>query len=485
MRPTLVQLILSAALLTSFMAMATPGVDEPPEPGPALALVLPHIQEATLPNGLRLIVAERHDLPLATVALHLKLGSANDPQGQAGLASMTAELRSKGATHKGRTLSASALASEAEALGAALGTGSSWDGTTASMTVATSKLQAATALVADTMRHPTLAGSELDRLREQTIDGLKLSLSDPMALAGMAARRSFWGASVFGASVTPASVARIKLSDVKAFHQQQCRPDLATLVFTGDVSLEQAKALALRVVGDWTAPASPAPQAQAQAPSPQTPETVLVNLAGSGQSGVIVMAPSVPANSPERRVAQVAAAVLGGGYSARLNTEVRIKRGLSYGASASNELESTGGFLRAGTQTNHPTAAQVVSLIQGEIVRMGQANPTPDELSARQATLIGNFGRQIETTAGLATTVLNQVERGRPLSDLQKLAPDVLAVTAEQVKDFAARHWQADQLRTVVVGDLAAAGDVLKTQHPKALVLDATQLDLASPGLKR
>jgi zinc protease len=481
-------LALTVSLLCAGAAHATPGVDEPPVPGTPRALLLPAFEETTLANGVRVIVAPRHDLPLATVALHLRLGAAADPDGRAGLASITAQLRTKGAqrdaAHGGKVLTATDLARATEALGASLEAGAGWNGSSAGMTVATSKLAAATSLLADVVLRPTLAEDEFERLRAQVGDGLKLPMSDPMALAGMASRRSLWSTSVYGGSMTPASLARITRADVQAFAKTQARPDLATLVFAGDVTLEQARGLAQQTLGAWPAATTPLPQARRETPMPQTPTTVLVNLPGAGQSGVVVAAPSVAIDSPERRVAQVASAVLGGGYSARLNTEVRIKRGLSYGANAGSEMQPVGGVLSAVTQTNHPTAAQVATLMQGEITGMAQRPPGADELAARQATLVGGFGRQIETTQGLAGTVLDQVARGKPLRDLSLFAPEVLAVTPEQVRQFAATHWQAKNLRTVVVGDLAAAGDSLKALDPAALVLDAGKLDLESPVLQ-
>lgn len=477
-------LALAAGLATSLDARAgTPGVDEPPLPGTPRPLSVPQFDEQRLPNGVRVVLAPRSGLPLATVALHLRLGAAADPDGKAGLANLTTSLRTKGAVHQGKRLDATQLARQAEALGGTLEAGASWSGSTLSMTVATSKLAQATALVADTVLHPTLDATELQRLREQTADSLKFSLTDPMALAGLAARRAAWGQSVYGGALTAASLGRITRDDVLAFHRRQLRPELATLVISGDVSREQALALAQRTLGAWKGNRMALPEPRDEPASSRTPATVLIDLPGAGQSGVIVMAPSVAADSPERRVAQVAAAVLGGGYSARLNTEVRIKRGLSYGAFAGNELQPVGGFMTASTQTNNPTAAQAVQVTQGEIIRLGQEAPTADELAARQATLVGNFGRQIETTAGLASAAINQIALGRPLDEVQQFAPQVLAVTPEQVRAFAARHWTTARLRTVVVGDLGKAGDSLKALDDKALVLRAAQLDLESAGL--
>ncbi|OYT85631.1 MAG: peptidase M16 [Burkholderiales bacterium PBB6] len=484
--PTLAAVALAVfSLLGSSAALAAPGVDEPPVPGTPRPLQLPAMHDSALPNGVRVIVVPRADLPLVSVALHLRLGAAADPDGQAGLASLTNTLRTKGATRGGKALDATQLARQAEALGGTLEAVTNWGGSTISTTVASSKLAEALALVADTLMQPTLQAQELARLREQTADGLKFSMSDPMALAGLAARRAWWGSAVYGGSLTPASLARITLADVQAFHRQQLRPELATLVISGDVTPEAGLAMATRQLGGWRGNRMALPQARQEPASPATPATVLINLPGAGQSGVVVMAPGVPAASPQRRVAQVAGAVLGGGYSARLNTEVRIKRGLSYGASASQEYQPVGGVLSAATQTNHPTAAQVALLMQGEILKLGTEAPSADELGARQATLVGNFGRQVETTAGLAASVLDQVVRQRPLTELRQFAPEVMAVTPEQVRSYAASQWPASALRTVIVGDTAAAGDSLKALDPKALQIDAAKLDLDAGKLSR
>jgi zinc protease len=191
---------------------------------------------------------------------------------------------------------------------------------------------------------------------------------------------------------------------------------------------------------------------------------------------------SVGTDDPQRRVAQVAAAVLGGSYSARINQEVRIKRGLSYGASAGLNLYPEGGVLLTSAQTNHRNVAEVEQVMRHEIVRLAHDAPTVAELSARQAGLVGSFARQLDTTAGLASLVIDWVERRRTLEGIRDVVPAVLAVSAEQVRDFAAQHWSASQLRTVIVGDLDAAGPTLSREG--AWVGSARQLRLDTATLR-
>lgn len=477
---------LAALLLGAAPARAEPGVDEPPLPGTPPALAVPALEEARLPNGVRVVVVPRPGLPLVAVALHLRQGSLADPAGQSGLASITHDLRLRGAVVGGRRLDATALAREAETLGSGLGGSTGWRGSTLSMTVATPHLARATGLLAAVLRRPTLPAAELEHLRSQAADSLKFDRSDPAALASLVGQRSAWGASAYGQPVTLESLARIRHADAVALHHRQLRPELTTLVMAGDVSLAQALDLARRHLGDWRASGPAAAVPVARPASATLPPTVLVTLPGAGQSGVVVLAPmEVGSEDPQRRVAQVAAAVLGGGYSARLNQEIRVRRGLSYGAGAGVSLQPEGGVLSASTQTKNASAAEVVRVMREQIRLLGQQAPSAEELGARQAALVGGFARQLDTVSGLAGLALDLVERQRPLGEAQQVAPAILAVTPEQVRDFAARHWTADRLRTVVVGDLDA--DIVSTlQDPPAdvLRLDAAQLKLDSATLR-
>lgn len=464
---------------------ATPGVDAPPEPLPPRPVVVPPLHQAQLANGLTVITAPLHELPVVSALLLLRVGAEADAPGQPGVAAMTATLLAKGARRAGKPVQATALARQAESLGSALDTGSGWRSSSLAMTVMRPKLDAALALMADVMRHPLLADDELERARAQALDGLRVTLKDPAALSGLLLRRAWWGDSPYGAVSAPAALQSLTLAAVRGFHARWYRPDQAALVLAGDVTPDDARALAQRLLGDWRAAESGAPVPPvAAAPQPLANPLVLLDMPGAGQSGVAVAAPFVASAAADRRIAQVASAVLGGGYSARLNQEVRIKRGLSYGAFADAESQPPGGMFAARTQTDHKTAAEALALLRAEITRLASEPPTLPELAARQATLVGGFARRLDTTGGLAALAASQWSLGRPLADLQRTVPEILAVTPEQVAAFARTHWAPERLRAVVAGDLAAAGAGLAPEaQPQALRLTMATLDLMRPGL--
>lgn len=471
-------------------AFAQQGFDTPPPPAPAQPLLMPVFGEARLANGLGVAVAERHVVPLVTVILQVQAGSLLDPPGKSGLASLAFTLMGKGAVRKGQSVDATGLAAAAEALGGSLETGAGAQAGRIAMTVAVNRLDEAVALLADVARAPTFPAEELERSRAQSLDAIKLSLSDPGTLAALVGQRLFWGEVPNGAVTTPASLARLRREDVLLFHRQQLRPERSSLVFAGDVDLKQAQALAEKHFGSWKSNRMAAPAPKPAAPQPLAPPAVLLDLPGAGQSAVLLLAPypgqgNEPAQRALLRAGAVANGVLGVGYSSRLNQEVRIKRGLSYGASSGAEVQPGGGMLSAFAQTKHASAAEVAGLLRAELARLSSEDVLAPELAARQAVLVGDFGRQLETTASLAATVAEQLARGRVPADLARLPEEILAVDAARVRGFASQHWAAPQgQRLVVVGDLKA-GKLDAAQFPGAWVIPAAELDLGSATLRR
>ena len=186
------------------------------------------------------------------------------------------------------------------------------------------------------------------------------------------------------------------------------------------------------------------------------------------------------------RIGQLANAVIGGGYSSRLNQEVRIRRGLSYGAFSQAESQPAGGMLSTQAQTRHASAPEVLHVMYRELARLGEAAPSPDELAARQANLAGSFARRLQSTGSLAGLVLGQWIQHRPLAELEHYAADLQSVQADQVRAFAGTHWPAPSLRAVVVGDLGAAGSYWATDGVRKVTLEQLMQMLAgAPVLGR
>ena len=478
-----VRLPLAACLLAGAAWAQTPDAPGMPQAGPPRPIEIALPTDLRLPNGLRVVVAQRPGVRLVTAELLVLSGAEADPPRAAGLASMTAALLTRGTQRHG----ANALARAAESLGGALESGAGWQQASVGMTVAVPKLDAALALIAEVVREPAFAPAEIERLRAQTLDELTVAYTQPGVLAGLATRRMLYGAGPYGhpAGGTPASLRRIGRADLVALHDARYRPDRAVLILAGDLDAASARDLAARHFGDWQAPPTPPGALADAAPNaPLAQGTTVIDLPQAGQSAVIVSMP-VPAPGPERATAVVTNAVLGGGYSSRLNLEIRVRRGLSYGADSGLELQPGGGSVRAVVQTKNESAAEVVGLVQAELDRLATEPVGADELAARKAMLIGQVSRSVETTAGLAASVAGLVVEGRPLSDLRDRIDALQAVDPAAVQRYAAAHFGAAGRRVVVAGQAARFIEALRARSPGVVEVPARGIDFdAAAGLE-
>jgi zinc protease len=448
----------------------------PPAPGTAPALSIPAPTSQTLPNGLRVISVQRGSLPLVTAQLVIRSGDEMDPPSQAGLADLTAKLLTKGAAG----LTAPQIAAAAEALGSSLDAAAGWDESAVDITVTTPRLPQALALLAKVVRQPDFSAREVRRAQAQAIDDVHLSLSRPATLAALVAARGTFGTGAYGhpRSGTPASIERIGRADVQQWHARLYRPDNAILILAGDVTAAQALQLAQASFGDWVRPSPPLPARPAGRGDGSLPSVVLISQRGAGQAGVVA-AHAVPPRSDEHYFAGlVADAVLGGSYSARLNGEIRIKRGLSYGAFSELQPLANAGVWLASAQTRNPAVPQVVDLMLAQFHQLGD-DPVPDaELAARKATLIGSYGRSLETTQGLASRLAALAVYDVNLDEISRYPARVDAVTPRQLRNYAHKHLDPDDGTVVVVGDASQFAAGVRKAHPKAVLLDAATLDL-------
>ncbi len=454
--------------------------ERPPEPGAPVDARIPETAERTLANGLRVIVAPNRALPLISADLRVGFGGSADPQGRAGLASMTADLLTRGTT----TRSATEIASAIESIGASISAGSTPDSSAVSMQARSDRVDEAFTVFADVARNPAFAQEELDRARQQALDGLQVALSQPGSIAGFAMTRAIYGEAPYGGVVSPDSLTAITRDDAATYHRLHWRPDSAVLVIAGDVDAAEGFALAERYFGDWARPAAaapPRPDASAYAPAPRT---IVVDLPDTGQAAVAVGLRGIARTDADYFPLLVANNVLGGGYAARLNTEIRIERGLSYGAYSNMQARMAPGPIVASAQTRNDAAVQVYELMAAEIGRIGRELVPETELTARKAVLIGSFGRAVETTSGLAGQISTLALYGLPPERLGSYVSDVTAVTPAQARTAAARYFDPARADVVVVGQAQHFYDGIRRLRPNAERIPVSDLDLDAEALR-
>ncbi len=451
-----------------------------PAPQAPVSAKLPTPADKRLANGLRVIVASKRDVPLISAELRFYAGAANDPESRAGLASLTADVMTKGT----KTRSATDIARQIEALGASLSASAGGDSSGLSLATRADRVDDAMAILADVARNPAFANDEVERQRQQTLDGLQVSLRQPGTIARYAMTRTLFGLGPYGGVASPKSIAAITAQDLSGFHSRHYRADNALLVISGDISAEDGVKLADKYFGTWEKPLAPVGTAPKAELGVQSPRAIVVDLPKSGQAAVSFGMIGVPRAASDYFPALVVNSVLGGGYSARLNQEIRIKRGLSYGVGSSFLARVFPPPVIITAQTKNESAVQVVDLMEQELKKIVEADVPAAELGARQANLIGSFGRDVETATGLGQQLATFALFGLPLDKLSTYVADVSAVTPAQAKEAAGRIYDLKKASLVVVGDGAVFFNALKKKRPDVVRIPVDKLNLDSATLQ-
>jgi zinc protease len=464
------------------MTHAITALEKPPSPGAPNRADLPTPVERTLANGMRVIVfpqrsaPKAYAVPLLTAQLIVRGGAAAEGEADAGLATLTASLITQGTATK----SAVEIAQAIDGLGARLDAASGYDASIVSLTALTHVFPQAFALYDEIIRTPSFPAAEVERVRAKAIGDLALSYSNPSALARYVAQRVAFGAAPYGHPVsgTAETLAGLDRDRVVAFHAKFFRPDNATLIVGGDCVPEEAFALAERQFGDWRAPDVPLFEpVPSTVPAPSA-RVVIVDKPDAGRTAILVGRVGIARRSPTYAAGVVATAVLSG-YSGRLNQEVRVKRGLSYGAGAQLIARREPGLFLASTLVDHTKVVEATGVVLDTLHGLAEKAPEPSELVTRKATISGSFSRSIETIDGIAGVLGELALYGVPLSDLGAYLPEIEAVDAAMVQRFAEATF--DDLFVVLVGDAKAFLETIAETYSNVTLIPLADLDLGSP----
>jgi zinc protease len=455
-----------------------------PEPGPAKSVNVPPVQERKLKNGMTVAVVEKKSVPIVTAQLLVRAGASSEPAAKAGLADLTGSLLTKGT----KTRTAEQIAEEMAFLGGSINSGAGWTGSSVTMSVTSDKLDPATEIMADVVLNPVFKQEELDLIRSQAIDGLKYNLTQPGFLATyVASRYSF---DEHPADGSPSSLEAISRSDVQDFYAKSFGPQNSVFIVTGDITLEKATSLAERFFGKWESKVAAGNRTGGSTNGTEkdlVKRMLVVDLPSSGQASVNYFRPisAFGRSGKEYYTASVLNSLLGGGYSSRLNQEIRIKRGLSYGAGSSFTWRHGRTNFGTRTQTKNESAAEVAELVVAELKRLAETSAAEDELNPRRLVLTGGFGRNLETTGGLTGALSDLYSFGIPTSELNRYMASVSSVAPAGVKDLASKHLYGGDL--IIVGDYAKFKDDLAKRFPnmKVDVIKVDELNIDSPTLRK
>lgn len=443
-------------LVATLIALASAGQQAPdrtaaPKPGPLPALKPPAIQKRALSNSLPVWIVELHKVPVVQVSLVVKAGSATDPSGKFGAASLTAEMLDEGAGARG----ALEIADAVDYLGAALSTGSSFDASTVSLHVPAARLGDALPVMADVALRPTLPDKELQRVRKELLASLVQAEDDPETLVQVAFPRLVYGPAHRYGTLDIGTAAALKgftVEDLRQFHAAHYLPSRSVIIVAGDVTPDRVIPLLESAFGGWKGPGAGTSGALPEATQLKTRQVYLIDKPGAAQSQIRIGWIGVPRSTPDFFALRVLNTVLGGAFTSRLNTNLREKHGYAYGASSTFDMRADAGpfYAAAGVQTDKTSEA--LREFFNELTAIRTLVPA-DELEKAKNYLALLLPRNFETSSNLASSLSQMFIYSLPDDYFATYTDRIRAVTSADVQRVAQKYIQPDRFAVVVIGD--------------------------------
>ena len=416
-----------------------------PAPGKAPIIQVGDPVKFTLANGLQVFVVKNTKLPKVSATLALDYDGFAEGE-KAGVADMAGQLLKRGTVTKSKAV----LDEAVEFLGGSLSTSSQ----SASVSALKTNFPALMNLMAEVVLQPALSSEELEKIRKQVLSGIESNKDDADAIAGNVVKKLVYGANhPYGEIMTTKTVNQVSLSDVKSFLSTYWKPNMAYLVFVGDIEPATAKALAEKSFGAWKK-GIVAKQNFAKPMQPTQTYVAIVDRPSSVQSVVtIASAVDLYPGSANAIAGSVMNNILGGGFSGRLFANLREKHAFTYGAYSSlNPSRQIGIFQAEASVRNDKTDSAVQELLR-EINTLRNEQVGDDELNRMKNYLSGGFARSLENPATIANFALNIARNKMPADYYQKYLTNLAAVDATKVKEVAQLFMNPKQMHIVIVGN--------------------------------
>ncbi|HEY1075324.1 MAG TPA: pitrilysin family protein [Fontimonas sp.] len=448
-----------------------------PELGEAPALTLPPLQRATLPNGLKIVLAESHAAPVVQMSLIADAGFAADASIKAGTARLAMNMLDEGAGK----LDALALAARAEELGAQISAGSSLDSSVVSLNALKAKLDESLDLYADVLLRPTFPPEELERLRALQLAAIAQEKAQPFGIASRLYPRMIYGeghayANPRSGTGTEDSVAAINLDDLKTFYKTWLRPDSATLLIVGDTTLAEIRPMIEARLGGWTAPAEPVPTKQlATVDLPDSPRIFLVNKTGAEQTLVLGAHLAPPLSDPDDLAMKLGNTALGGNFVSRLNMNLREDKHWSYGAfSALAAAKAQRPFVAYAPVQADKTVEALREMRKELDGILGKSPLKADEVEFARDSLVRSLPGDNETASEIASSYGTVLINGLADSYWNDYVQKANALKPAEINAALKRLIHPEAMTWIVVGDLSKIEQPIRNlKMADVAVLDA------------
>ena len=421
-----------------------------PALGPPPKVSLPPIVTRQLSNGLKLMVVEQHELPLADFVLVVGSGGTMDPASKGGVANLTSAMLTEGTTSR----TALEIADQIAFLGIGLNAGSSWDAATINLHTPTSQLDSALALFSDVVLHPAFRTEDFDRVKKNRLTSLVQLKDRPTAIADQAYAAILYGTShPYGHNLlgTEASITGMTTGDVQSFYRTNFIPNNSTLIVVGDVTADQVEKKISALLGGWQR-GTVSPFHFGDAPKAGATTVYLIDKPGAAQSSFRIGAVGVPRSTRDYFALNVMNTILGGTFTSRLMQNLRETHGYTYGARSRFDMrQSAGPFTASAEVVAAKTDSGLVEFMK-ELNAIRDTVPTVELNKAKrflQLSMPGDF----ETTQQIANQLIPVVLYGLPLDYYNNYVSNIESITQADVQRVAKQYINPASLAIVIVGD--------------------------------
>ncbi len=418
-------------------------------------LKLPAHERRVLGNGLTVHLVPRGPLPLVAVRLVMRAGSAFDPAGRLGVADFAARLFRRGAAGK----SADALSETIEFVGASMGGYANEETAVVSLSTPAKHLDAMLGVLAELVLQPDFPEAEVELSRRRTLAQIANELDDPGALVDRALVKALWGDHPYGHETVGVKkdLEGLTGDDLRAFHRERLGPRISNLFIVGDVDAERVLPVVERALGGWSGGPEFGPLVPDWTGPAQAGDVVIVDKPEQTQVQLRIGARGVRRGHPDHFPIVVMNTALGGGFTSRLVTEVRVKRGLSYGAGSSFDMMSGAGAFAVSSFTRNESVNALIDVALGEVAKMKAKGPTAREVASVQRYISGLYPGRLETNEAVAGALADVQHFGLPDDWIGQYRERLTAVTVKDAAAAAQAHLFGDGEKVIVLVGNAAA----------------------------
>ncbi len=425
---------------------------------------LPDYQSVTLDNGATLLLMPRKDVPLVAVSVAVRGGALADAPGKEGTADLLGELLSKGAGNR----NALEFAQTVDGAGGSLDFGSSREAITANAQFLSKDTGLMLSLLADALLRPNMDAAEFDKLRKRAIDGIANAKdSDPRQLIGIYTSGWLFRDHPYGRSTggDETSLATISLADLQAFRQQQMGGDRLIIAIAGDFDAKAVTAQVKQAFGGWDKAKGALPKVEAKARETGR-RVLLVDKPGATQTYFTFANIGSRHGDPAEAAQDLVQTAFGGRFTSMINTELRIKSGLSYGANSRIERSRMPGASTISSYTKTESTKAAIDLALVTLDRLHSDGLDGTTLTSAKNYIAGQFAPDLETAPQLARTLVELALYGDDRDAIDGYLGRVTAATPAQIADARAVFAPSQDQVLVVIGDASKVRDVVKAYGP-------------------